>query len=596
MFQREAEAPEEEAEGMHDVDAVSPRAGCFPRARAVTACIVGLLATASGSIGLVGVASAEDCGLTLVAEMPTVDDDDPVVTVLIDDQPRKVLIDTGGFWSLVSPSIIANSPVRPSPVIGMLGLNGIPLTQIVRNQTVQLGPIKFSGIEFFVGPPGYGKWDATLGANWLRAFDVEIDPVEKKVSLFSQKHCVGQVIHWPQSDLAVLPIDIKRREALITIPAHINGSEIEALIDTGAPETVIDVDTAKSMFGVTADSPGAQTFGDKKSFRFQFKSIELDGIAFSNPWLTVAPMRGPGPKMILGMHQLRNLHLYFAYGEKKLYVTTARGDIAKRKAEGGAANIALAHGPDPLDRTNAQDYLEKATVALEKKDIDAASSALNDALRLDPGYAPIYALRAQLYAVKNDDDHAFQDLAEALRLDPKLAAAHTVRARLYITKKDRDHALQDLNEAINLEPTAKFAFEIRGQFYISMGDYEHAFGDFDQLVRLEPRSPVLLNNRCWVGAVLGHLDAAMADCNASLKLAPHAYATLDSRGFVNLKAGRLSDAIDDYDDALERDPKSASSLYGRGLARRQKGDAKRGDADIAAARAIDPDIARHFGK
>jgi hypothetical protein len=43
--------------------------------------------------------------------------------------------------------------------------------------------------------------------------------------------------------------------------------------------------------------------------------------------------------------------------------------------------------------------------------------------------------------------------------------------------------------------------------------------------------------------------------------------------------------------ALEQDPKLASSLYVRGLARLKTADASNGNADIAAAKAIDPKIA-----
>ncbi len=37
--------------------------------------------------------------------------------------------------------------------------------------------------------------------------------------------------------------------------------------------------------------------------------------------------------------------------------------------------------------------------------------------------------------------------------------------------------------------------------------------------------------------------------------------------------------------------KSAISLYGRGVAKRRKGDVAGGDADIAAAKALRPDVA-----
>jgi hypothetical protein len=41
-------------------------------------------------------------------------------------------------------------------------------------------------------------------------------------------------------------------------------------------------------------------------------------------------------------------------------------------------------------------------------------------------------------------------------------------------------------------------------------------------------------------------------------------------------------------------PRFASALYGRGLARQMKGNRAEADADIAAAKAIRPDVAERF--
>ena len=61
-------------------------------------------------------------------------------------------------------------------------------------------------------------------------------------------------------------------------------------------------------------------------------------------------------------------------------------------------------------------------------------------------------------------------------------------------------------------------------------------------------------------------------------------------------AALLDDAVADYDEALKLNPKQAGSLYGRGLAKLKKGDAGGGEADIAAAKAIQADIAEEFAR
>ena len=57
-----------------------------------------------------------------------------------------------------------------------------------------------------------------------------------------------------------------------------------------------------------------------------------------------------------------------------------------------------------------------------------------------------------------------------------------------------------------------------------------------------------------------------------------------------------AEAIGDFSAALQLDPKLASAFYGRGLARLKSGDQAGADADIAAAKALAPDIADEFAR
>ena len=47
---------------------------------------------------------------------------------------------------------------------------------------------------------------------------------------------------------------------------------------------------------------------------------------------------------------------------------------------------------------------------------------------------------------------------------------------------------------------------------------------------------------------------------------------------------------------LKLDPKQAGSLYGRGLAKQKKGDTAGGDADIAASKVLQADIAEALAR
>jgi tetratricopeptide (TPR) repeat protein len=152
--------------------------------------------------------------------------------------------------------------------------------------------------------------------------------------------------------------------------------------------------------------------------------------------------------------------------------------------------------------------------------------------------------------------------------------------------------MQELTKLIAANPNDQAAFYKRGQLYAVKGAYAQAMKDFDDAIRLNPRDVEALNNRCWVRTILGEAQAALKDCNDALQLRPNFVDALDSRGLANLKIGQNKSAISDFDAALRL--KLASSLYGRGLARQRSGAGAAGERDIAAARAIDPNIASEF--
>jgi tetratricopeptide (TPR) repeat protein len=71
---------------------------------------------------------------------------------------------------------------------------------------------------------------------------------------------------------------------------------------------------------------------------------------------------------------------------------------------------------------------------------------------------------------------------------------------------------------------------------------------------------------------------------------------LAGRGLVRLRLGDYDKSIKDFDEALSSNPKNAFALYGRGIAKTRLGKAGGGQADLSAAAAVWPDVAKSFAK
>jgi tetratricopeptide (TPR) repeat protein len=142
----------------------------------------------------------------------------------------------------------------------------------------------------------------------------------------------------------------------------------------------------------------------------------------------------------------------------------------------------------------------------------------------------------------------------------RLATAFNNRGVAYRFKGEYDHALEDYDQAILLNPSSANAYNNRGVIYRLKGEYDRAIGDYDQAIWLESNFPAAFYNRAIAYTEKGDLDRALVD----------------------------------FETVLRFNAKNALALYGRGVVRLKKGDTQTGAADIAAAKAINPNVAEEF--
>jgi tetratricopeptide (TPR) repeat protein len=224
--------------------------------------------------------------------------------------------------------------------------------------------------------------------------------------------------------------------------------------------------------------------------------------------------------------------------------------------------------------------------------IDGCSSVIKAAHDTGEKLAEFFNLRGVAYRLKGDLDRAIQDYGQAIKLNGKFAMAYNNRGVAYDRKGEFEHAIGDYEQAVKLKPSPEVYFN-RGNAYLAKAQYDHAIDDFNQAIKLKADFAPAYDNRCWARAVVGILKQALADCNEALRLMPNHAATRDSRGFIFLKMTQFDAAVSDYDAALRIDPKLAFALYGRGLAKLKNEDPA-GESDIAAAKALQADIAQEY--
>ena len=283
------------------------------------------------------------------------DDGRPYVPVKINGSDQTMLVDTGGVFTEIKSGVAdaLHMDQRNSPV-EMIGTNGDVSTRSARGSLV-MGTLSADAIDFMVMTDTHGLDSSAAGLfapNLLKSYDADFDFGAGKFNLISQNHCDGKVVYWPATAVAVIPMYLDKT-GHIFLTVTLDGKDMQAMLDTGASTTVLDLAYATSYFGVkpgAADTPYVATMGKNSgsyAYAHRFKTLSLEGITVSNPNIELIPdlmdrtasdaasnLEGETrihnrdeqaalSPITLGMDVLHRFHLYIAYKERKIYISPA---------------------------------------------------------------------------------------------------------------------------------------------------------------------------------------------------------------------------------------------------------------------------------
>jgi TolB-like protein len=187
--------------------------------------------------------------------------------------------------------------------------------------------------------------------------------------------------------------------------------------------------------------------------------------------------------------------------------------------------------------------------------LEAARGLLDEALKLDPNYAPALAALAQtLLALQNtiagygdipiDQARAMAQplLDRALVLDPKLAEAHAVQSLIFTAQRDFARAEAALARALALNPNLPDALHWQAGWLESSGRLRESLAVRQ---RLDAIDPLNVGNLWSLGGRLrdsGKWVEAQAVTARMLRTLPDSPQTFGAQAFDLMGAGRLAEA------------------------------------------------------
>jgi predicted aspartyl protease/Flp pilus assembly protein TadD len=569
--------------------------------------------------------AADVCQLEKLAELPvTMEGTQPRVHAKINGQDVTFLVDTGAFYSVISPGAAARLGLRSQSMFGLRvgGIGGTQSADVATVSQFELGGLPFRNVEFIVtnalNPGAVGL----LGQNVTNGVDMEFDLGNGVLRFMKADHCSSNAAmdYWAPGSASVvtmLPKD-KPGDREITAYAMVNGKRIRVLFDTGASLSGMNI-RAAARAGVTPETPGAaQTagsrgFGDRtvRTWLGPFQSFAIGSEEIRNTRLRFGEAQLGENDMLLGADFFLSHRIYFSQQQRKIYFTYNGGPVfrldenqAARATQTAAvepdAKAALPGAPSNTP-SDAEGFARRASASMGRRDWPRAIEDLGQAIALQPDDADHYFRRAEARIQNRQPVLAMADLDEGLRRRPGDVPSLVQRAALYIGAGDRERGKADLDAAAKLKADPAFGLRI-ATLYQSAGFWDVSIAVLDGWVKDNPKDDQLaegLNARCWGRAVARReLDLALKDCNQAIRMRPGSAGYLDSRGLTHLRMGDYDLAIADYDEAVRLQPRQAMSLYARGVAKAKKGSSAEGQADKQAALALNArvaDQARRYG-
>lgn len=560
---------------------------------------------------LAGQALADDCHLKNYGTLPVEMVGSRATTMVkINGNSTRFIIDTGAFFNTMSSAnaSLLGLKLEPAPFgFRVSGVGGAANVQQAHVKEFGILDTTLNNVDFIVGGTDTGA--GLLGANLLDFADLEIDLAHGKMTLFKVDHCDNtSLAYWVKDDKYNVA-DIVRADNQFDrrtfFDVTINGRKVRAVLDSGATATVLSRDAAERA-GIDLHAPEVKAgsisvgIGAKpvKTWTVNIDSFSVGSETIQHSQMQVIDGRmGDKTDMLLGVDFLLAHHMFIANSKKKAYFTYNGGRVftfatAPSDGDNSAAGTAAdENGPAPK---TAGDYALLGQAHLSRGESRAAIADLDEAIRMAPDQAAYYVARARAHEADKQPDVALTDLDKSLSLDPKNVEALLMRAALRFAHRDRTGAASDVAAASAVVPAGSTLARSVASFYIRLDQPAAALPLLDDWIRMHGDDAMLgsaLNERCWARGLSNQmLDDALKDCRKAIRRDGERPAYLDSLGLVELRLGHYPESIKAYEQAVAQQPRSAWSRYGLGLAKVRAGQTDAGNADLVAARALEPQI------
>jgi len=260
-------------------------------------------------------------------------------------------------------------------------------------------------------------------------------------------------------------------------------------------------------------------------------------------------------------------------------ISKAEGDYTAQAEYVDAASAAN----EAILGTGANDayaHRRLAWIYITRGELSVALTHLQQAVALNPTYAPTWIQLAGIYSYLNSYEEAAEAYSNAIDQTGGNVFSYLRRGKVYEKAGDYDAAIADYNTAIGLHPDDEgddLAYAYRASAYLgkdSPEDRALALVDVNKAISINSRRAEAYTSRGLIYYELGkgaveaaatsYFNRALADCGKAISINPALGEAYLYEGYVHLEKGDKTLAISSADEAIEKDPSLADAYLFRG--------------------------------
>ncbi len=202
--------------------------------------------------------------------------------------------------------------------------------------------------------------------------------------------------------------------------------------------------------------------------------------------------------------------------------------------------------------------------------LEQAAELLDQAIAIDPGYAPAYAQRGitlmllseRIYGTIPDEEAsglAKLMFDQALSLDPASAEALAGLGFYYYRAREHEQAIEVLRKSLSINPNLVNANNWLANSHAVLGHLEEVYRIRQEILVRDPLYLPGINNLLDDFILYGEIEKAQALMDRIRPYMPASRVIVAWEGVLHFVAGRIADSVPYFESAHEMEPESPGS-------------------------------------